>query len=195
MTSGSEGDRPTELIRRARDGDARAVDRLFQQLYDELREIAERQPYARHGQTYQPTVLVNELWLAFSNKFPEFREGDVADRRAFLDIAATAMRRLLCAAYRRKRTRKRGGDHRIVAMGEIQPGAGAIDFDQLDYLAVDDALTELEDYNPRWYDVVKFRFLLGRTIEETAELLSIATSTVTEDWKKSQAWLRSRLAP
>ena len=63
----------------------------------------------------------------------------------------------------------------------------------LDVLRLDDALTKLAELDPRRSRVVELRFFGGLNIEETATVLGVARSTVTEDWRLARAWLACEL--
>ena len=63
-----------------------------------------------------------------------------------------------------------------------------------DVLALNEALDRLAELRPRAAKVVGFRFFLGMTVKETAELLRIAPRTVDLDWSFANAWLRRELA-
>jgi len=57
----------TELLSGWRAGDATARDRLVEQLYPELRRLAEQVFRSeRRNHTLQPTALVSEAWLRLS---------------------------------------------------------------------------------------------------------------------------------
>ena len=60
-------------------------------------------------------------------------------------------------------------------------------------LALDEALERLELLNERLSRTVELRFFGGLTLEETAEALSVALSTVKLDWQKARAWLYREL--
>ena len=79
----------TELMNRARAGERGALDRLFELLYPELRQVAHRR-LARHPRDggLETTALVNECYLRLAQ-----REGlTPADRAHFLGYAAAVMR-------------------------------------------------------------------------------------------------------
>ena len=62
----------TRMIGDARGGDPAARERLYERIYSELRGIAQRTPRAgRAGDTLQPTVIVNELFVEFERRFPQ----------------------------------------------------------------------------------------------------------------------------
>jgi RNA polymerase sigma factor (sigma-70 family) len=62
-----------------------------------------------------------------------------------------------------------------------------------DFVALDEALTALAVIDPRKSQVVELRFILGLTVEETAEVLGISTITVIREWNKAKAWLYRRI--
>ena len=64
---------------------------------------------------------------------------------------------------------------------------------QLDILALEDALQELAELDPRKASIVELRFFAGLTTKETAECLEMSAGTVSEDWQAARAWLGVRL--
>lgn len=72
----------------------------------------------------------------------------------------------------------------------------ALDFcaeQNLNIVAVDDALEELELADPRQAQIVELRFFAGLTVEEIASALNISRATVKREWATAKLWLRSRL--
>jgi DNA-directed RNA polymerase specialized sigma24 family protein len=61
------------------------------------------------------------------------------------------------------------------------------DFSRL--LMLDDALRRLEQVDARLCKVVELRYFSGLTVGETAEVLSVSTRTVENDWNLAKAWL------
>ena len=61
-------------------------------------------------------------------------------------------------------------------------------------IALDDALNALGLVDPRKARVIELRFFGGFTVPEIAELLDVSVSLVESDYRKAQAFLRSRLA-
>ena len=60
-------------------------------------------------------------------------------------------------------------------------------------LALDEALERLAATSERLSRTVEMRFFGGMTVEETAEALDVAPSTVKLDWQKAKAWLYQEL--
>ena len=64
---------------------------------------------------------------------------------------------------------------------------------ELEALALEEALEELEALDPRKARVVELRFFGGLTLEDAAESLGISSKTAEADWYMARAWLRSQL--
>ena len=82
-------------------------------------------------------------------------------------------------------------------------GIGAVSLDEALHLApeksaevvaVDDALKSLANFDPRKSQIVELRYFGGLSVEETAEVLGIATITVMREWNKAKAWLYRELS-
>lgn len=177
----------TELLQAWRAGDASSGDRLIEALYRELRLIASRQVRGeRAGSTLQTTALVNEAYLRLIDQ----RRTDWVDRRHFLAIAATTMRRVLVDRARARGTLKRGGAEIIVALSGLEdlvpdPAAEILDIDR--------ALSRLATLHPRPARVVELRFFGGLEEREIAAVIGIAERTVRRDWSFAAAWLAREL--
>lgn len=59
--------------------------------------------------------------------------------------------------------------------------------------ALDEALDGLEALDERLARVVELRYFAGLTLDETADALALARSTVQRDWLKAKAWLYDAL--
>ena len=56
-------------------------------------------------------------------------------------------------------------------------------------LAVDEALNRLAAHDPEKAELVKLRYFVGLTIEETAAVMGISEPTVKRHWAYARAWL------
>ena len=63
--------------------------------------------------------------------------------------------------------------------------------DQL--LALDEALKQLEEKDPRLSRIVELRFFGDLSEEETGEVLGISVRTVKRDWMMAKAWLYQQI--
>jgi len=183
----------TQLLRAWGSGDRAALDRLTPLVYDELRCMARR--YMRNergGNTLQTTALVNEAYL----RLIDVKNVNWSDRVHFFAVSAQMMRRILVDAARARGSAKRGGLAKRVAhstavyLDEI-PDAGSDRGTEL--TAVDDALKQLAEFDPRKAQVVELRYFGGLSVEETAEVLKISPQNVMRDWKLAKAWLMREL--
>jgi RNA polymerase sigma factor (TIGR02999 family) len=162
---------------------------LLPQVYDELRRLA-RSHLARErpGLTLQPTALVHEAYLRLTKDGRDRRW----DRRGhFFGAAAIAMRRILVERARHTKRVKHGGEQQRVEL-DMESPAPAPEF--TDVLAVDQALTRLEQLDPTKARVVLLRYFAGLTIEETADAMNVSPATVKNEWAFARAWLHNALA-
>lgn len=177
----------TQLLRDWSAGKQEARDQLLGLVYEPLRAIAGRHlNRERAGHTLQPTALVNELYL----KLVDQRHVAWNDRAHFFAVAAQVMRRILVDHARRRNSDKRGGDVVAVTIG------AAIDLaatENLDVVALDFALENLEKIFPQQARIVELRFYAGLTIDETAAVLGISPATISREWTMARAWLRREL--
>ena len=168
-------------------GDRSAAERLFAQVYAELRQIAAHLLSAgAAARTLQPTALVNEALLKLFGATPDFE-----NRAHFFGAAARAMRQVLVDHARRHHADKRGGGQTLEAL-EAAMGV-AID-DSAELIALDDALSRLAELDPIAAHVVELRYFAGLSIEEAAEVLGQHPSSTYREWQHAKAWLRKELS-
>ena len=164
-------------------GDARLVERLYQELHALAGAYMRAE---RTGHTLQTTALVHEAYLRLGG-----REGMWEDENHFLRTAARTMRRVLIDHARRKRAAKKGGAWKREPLDRV---VETLENSAEDLLGMDEALDQLSSTDPRLARVVEFRFFCGFTVEETARALGISKTTVKEDWTLAKAWLRREMA-
>jgi RNA polymerase sigma-70 factor (ECF subfamily) len=173
----------TRLLVAWRAGDDGAFERLVPLVYHELHRLAHARMRGQSpGLTLQTTALVHEAYgrLVGQQHMPW------QNRAHFYSVCAQAMRCILVEAARANGSHKRGGQVVRVPFDEARVGIPAPD---ADVLALDEALTELSNKEPRKGKVVELRYFGGLTVEETAEALSVSPETVMRDWKMAKLWL------
>lgn len=178
----------TELLREWSGGDREALEKLIPIVYQELRLQAAR--YLRRenqGHTLQTTALVHEAYL----RLIEQRDVRWQNRAHFFAIAARLMRRILVDHARRKHAAKRGGLNLKLS---LDGAVSAADGDDVDLIAVDEALTKLSALDEQQGRVVELRFFSGLGVEETAEVLGVSPRTVKRDWSVAKAWLHREIS-
>ena len=183
----------TALLTEWRAGNRAALDQLFPLVYEDLRQRAHRSLRAeRDGHTLTTTALVHETYL----RLLDVERVRWQDRAHFLALAAMAMRRVLVDYARKHRALKRtppNGDSAARVPTTLDEPASVAAGRAEEMLALDDALGRLAQLNDRLARTVEMRFFGGMTVEEIAEALSLAPSTVKLDWQKARAWLYREL--
>lgn len=177
----------TELLVRVRGGDAAALGRVFDALYEELRRLARRT--VDDGQrTLSPTVLIHEAYLRLLGN----EQLALNDRHHFLSCAARAMRAISVDHVRRATAIKRGGPGHDapLELAESVPDAlptGA------ELLVLDQALDRLDALSPRQREVVELRYFAGLEFAEIATLLAVSERTAKREWERARAFLHTQL--
>ena len=173
----------TRILESIQHGDPKAADELLPLVYAELRKLAAyKMAHSAAGHTLQPTALVHEVWMRLvGSDNPTFE-----NRAHFFAAAAEAMRHLLIDNARRKLARRHGGGLQRVDVENVDIAMPAEE-DHL--LALNDALDRLAERSPVEAQVVKLRFFVGMTVEESAEVLGLSERTVKQYWSHAKTWL------
>jgi RNA polymerase sigma-70 factor, ECF subfamily len=163
---------------------------LAASLYRELHRLAVgKMRFERKDHTLQPTALVNEAYLRLVDRSDSMWQ----DRSRVLGLAANVMRHILVDHARAHNAGKRGDGQLQVTLIEDMAGGG--DSTTADVLAVDEALTRLNTFDPRQAKILEMHFFGGLTFEEIALQLDVSARTVKRDWTMARAWLRHELLP
>jgi RNA polymerase sigma-70 factor (ECF subfamily) len=170
-------------------GSDKAAAELVVQLYSELRSLASSYlRRERSDHTLQTTALVHEAYLRLADQ----REVRWKNKEQFMGVAAQLMRRILVDYSRAHGAEKRGKGFEKVFLKEaeavaISKGKAA------DVVALDEALTQLAEFDPQQAQLVELRFFGGLSIEEAAGVLGISRTTVKRNWNVAKAWLAREL--
>jgi RNA polymerase sigma factor (TIGR02999 family) len=177
----------TQILARLSEGDRQSAERLLPIVYDELRGLADRYFRAQPADhTLQPTALVHEAFLRLVNQ----PDASWESRAHFLAVAAIAMRQILINHAEKRRTKKRGGDRRKLALDDANAPFAAPD---IEILALNEALAELAKLDERKGRVVEMRFFGGLGHDEIAHVLGVSRTTVESDWRTARAWIAKRM--
>jgi len=181
----------TALLRSWALGEEGAVDALVRSTYEELRKTARAHLAGSvSASTLQPTALINEAYLRLMG----VRGSSFASRGQFFAFASQLMRHILVEYIRARYTQKRGGGQPKLSLDE--PGidlAGREDLDLPTLLSLDEALTKLDEIDPRKRRIVEMRFFAGLEVTEIAEVLDCSPSTVKREWRFTKRWLAREL--
>ena len=179
----------TRILNAIDQGDARAANDLLPLVYDELRRLAaEELSHEKPGQTLQATALVHEAYLRLVGV--EDQKWD--SRGHFFAAAAEAMRRILVDNARRKQSPKHGGSRTRVDLAEVEP-VGHVS-QTVDLLALDEALSELDQHDPEAAKLVKLRYFAGLGHQEAATAMGLGRRAADRLWALSRAWLFDRIS-
>ncbi len=156
-------------------------------VYDQLRRIAHQ--YVRREPvdlTIEATALVHEVYLQFSGRAMP----SVNDEGHFIAICARLMRQVLV-----NHARRRNGRKRVHAQASYMLDGVVAMFEErcTDLEALDSALGELHEQDPRKASVIELRFFAGLSDERIADLLDVSTRTVRREWQIARAWLRQEV--
>ncbi len=177
-----------QLLQGARQGDRKAVDRLFEALHSEFRQIAHARLRKSAPLTLvETTVLVNESYLRL------LRTGKLAvnDRVHFLAYAARVMRSIIVDLVRERMAEQRGSGRAEITLNteiaEAMPAAEA------EILGVSEALEALAKVEPQLAQIVELRYFAGLTETEIAAALGSSERTVRRKWEKARVLLSALL--
>jgi RNA polymerase sigma factor (TIGR02999 family) len=178
----------TEMLVAWSNGDESALERLVPLVHDELHRLAHRYMNREGpGHMLQTTALVNEAYL----RLVDSSHVRWQNRAHFFAVSAQLMRRILVDFARSRNYLKRGGNAVQVSLDKVL----AITPEQdLDVVALDEALNALAAIDERKSQVVELRFFGGLNIEETAEVLKVSPDTVMRDWRLAKVWLLRQLS-
>ena len=146
-------------------------------------------PKEKPGQTLQATALVHEAYLRLVD-VAKVQRWD--SRGHFFAAAAEAMRRILLNRARDKKRAKRGGERRRIDLDQIEI---ALDTDDEELIALDDALTRLAGEDPDAARLVNLQLFAGLTLRDDAMRLPWAIAALRRAISGAlcSTWLYSRL--
>jgi RNA polymerase sigma factor (TIGR02999 family) len=160
---------------------------LLPLVYDGLRAIAARKMNnERSGHTLGTTALVHEAYLRLVGDGPV----NWASASHFYAAAAEAMRRILVDHARARGSQKRGGGRVRLALDIMELATRE---DPVEILALDEALSRLEEQDTRMAEIVKLRFFTGLQDEEVAQVLNVSRRTVCREWSMARAFLQREM--
>lgn len=176
----------TQLLARARAGDAQALGDAYSAVYDELKRAA-RSQLRRMRDAFETTALVHEAYL----KLAGGAQLTAVDRNHLLALSARAMRQVLVDDARARKADKRGGGQEALTLtARIDAGERAM----VEVLALDELLGSLHNVDERAAQIVELRYFGGYSEVEIAGMLGISERTLRRDWRKARAFLLAELS-
>ena len=175
----------TILLNAVSAGKESAPEKLLEAVYGDLRRLAAKYMFNERGDhTLQATALVHEAFI----RLVDWENVSWQNRAHFFAVAAQVMRKILVDHARSKNAEKRGGQK--IALDEAVSFAEEKD---LNLLALEEALQNLEKLDARQARIVELRFFGGLSIEETAYVLGVSETTVKREWTFAKAWFQREL--
>jgi RNA polymerase sigma factor (TIGR02999 family) len=184
----------TACLEQWRLGDAAAIQQVYELIYAELKHNAAsilRRLGANQQQamTYSPTDLLHEVSARVLANIPAKKWNR---RQEFYALMTKAMLNLLLGRHTQKASKKHGGGLQQTE-AELHDVANENGIDHPDVIALDQALDALKQVDALRYQILQLHFFEGYTIEQIAEQLSLAKSTVSSKKTIALAWLRTHL--
>jgi RNA polymerase sigma factor (TIGR02999 family) len=177
---------PDLLKPRAEGGSTQAQDALFACLYDELRQLAQRELRRGAGLTLSATTLLHETYFKVQQ-----RAGIVfPDESRFLAYAARAMRGLVIDYARSRQALKRGGAFEITSLPTELPEQ-VTDAAEIERLGA--AIELLAEIDPDLAQLVDLKFFCGYSLIEIATMRGVSERTAQRDWDKARVLLKRSL--
>ncbi len=182
-------DSPNCLMGQLRGGSPEAAGKLVELFYPELRRLAiARMQGERTNHTWQPTVLVNELYLELMRikALPPESTLNDNEKKAFFGLAAFLMKRLLIQHSRPLPQR--------VTKVEIDAALDMAASSQQNLDEIESLLSRLGAVDPKLRLVVEMKAFEGLSREEIAQRLGCSVRTVARHWEFAQHWLQRAMS-
>ncbi len=178
----------TQILSAIEQGDRSAAEQLLPLVYGELRKLAaSKMAQEAPGQTLQATGLVHEAYL----RLVDVEKAQHWNSRGhFFGACAEAMRRILVENARRKQQLKHGGGLQRV---DLDQAAEVTNASPEQLLALEDALSKLDQDDPTAAKIFKLHYFAGLSVEQAAELLGVSRATAYRHWTFARAWLQSQM--
>jgi RNA polymerase sigma-70 factor (ECF subfamily) len=178
----------TALLARWRSGSAEDAEQLVRAVQRELRNIAAaylRRERPHH--TLQPTALVNEAYLRLVGD----RDRVWENRAHFFGVAARVMRQILVDHARKRGAIKRDEAHS--ACGSFSQVADPAGGEDIDVLALHQALSKLATLDARQAEIVEMRYFGGLTEQEVATVIGLSPATIRREVASARFWLGQQM--
>ncbi len=178
----------TEFLRAWNRDDPLAENKLFDLVYPQLHSIA-AQGLAREPPHVglEPTELLHEAYIRLVDQRVSWQ-----NRAHFFATVAKLIRRILGDHAKHRGRLKRGNGAAHLSLDDIEPAVPAPD---LDSLALNQVLAELDSLDRTAARVVALRYFEGLSLDEVAKLLHVGRATVVRSWSFARAFLGRRLRP
>lgn len=170
------------LLRRWREGETAARDRLIGRLYPELQQIAAARLRRERGTSLSTGDLINDAVI----RMVEMGAATLADRAHFVALASRMMRHILIDHARSKFSDKRRHD-KVELTTKVDGGQ------RVDLISLESALVRLKVVDEQLMELVEMRYFGGMTVTDIAQVTGLSEPTVKRRWQVARAWLTDAL--
>lgn len=154
---------------------------MIEAVYPELRRIAKNKLSREKAPSpFSPTALTNEVLVRILK-----RERAGEDAESLVRDGCLEMRSILID-HARKRKKQPTSQTSGTMPPEVEDRRAL--FEVAVHLEL--LLDRLQVSSPRAAEVVRLRYLLGLTLEETAQFLGVTVRSVQRDWAQAREWLK-----
>ncbi len=176
----------TSLLAQWQQGDGAALAALFEQAYVELKNVAAMRIAQVSGNaTLSPTELLHEAVLRVMDAQAVWQ-----NRAHFFASMSIYMRAVLVDRARARQSDKRMAVFARVTLIDAEGGeASGIS----DLLALDQALTQLENLDARSSAVLHLTYFGGLKRTEISEILQVSPQVVDRELRFAKSWLNAQL--
>lgn len=170
----------TQWLKLWREGDAKAIERVTELVYHDLRRRAAHfMRGERDATSMQATALVHEVYLRMST----LQGVDWEHRNHFIAVVTTMMRRILVDHARARRAAKRNP----AWFGEVAETTEDL---WLDTFALDQGLQRLSKHYPRCARVAELRFFGDLDFAQIADIVGVSLATIEREWRFARTFLQ-----
>lgn len=177
------------LLTEFRDGKLTDAD-LVAALNRDIRKLAQiKLKSERPNHTLQATEIANLVYLRIASSTHHAFE--VRDASHLIHLLGKMIDNVLTDHARRRRALRRGGpDARPETIDEMLIARGQ---DTEQAVILRQARDQLEALHPRQAEVIRLRYIVGLSEDETASALGVSPETVKLDARKAKAFLQVKL--
>lgn len=180
----------TVILQRSAQGDAAAVQQLYQHLYPEIKRVARARLAQAGGVTgLNTTAVVHEGFLRMADQ--QGLQGET--RGQFFAYVGQVLRSVVIDHVRTQGRDKRGGDQVMVTLSHAADVAAPL-AEAADLLAIDRALERMRGIDEGLHQLLEMHVFAGLDLAEIAALRGVAVRTVNRDLLKARTLLRELLA-
>jgi RNA polymerase sigma factor (TIGR02999 family) len=160
--------------------EAGAFNSIIETCYEQLRRMAATRVRERGAISVSPTELLHDAIICIGESHAELKNS-----HHFLATMSLKMRALLVDHARANITDRRGGVQLRVTLTDFDMAADTASYE---FMAIDEALSQLDEAAPRAAQVMHLTYFADMKGEDIAKLLGISIPTVNRELRFGRAF-------